>query len=219
MSKNKSSAIETAASPTSWLARHAYLPYLLPLLLLPIYVLRWSLNPDNYFYADDWNWLNYAANSPIREWLHALPTYVYNDRPVGALFIRALYNLFGLNQVAFHAAYLALHLLNVVLAFFLGRILLKSDKAAFCSVLLFGCWGSALQAPMWVAAIFDLACCTFTLSAILAHLAGKSPWLTALFFIAAIRTKEFAIMIPLLLLADEAIRSTPWNKERIWRVI
>ena len=66
MSKNKSSAIETAASPTSWLARHAYLPYLLPLLLLPILayavgvgvfvLVHWS-----YRYGQQYYWLGWLS--------------------------------------------------------------------------------------------------------------------------------------------------------------
>jgi len=32
----------------------ARLPYLLPLLAAVVYVLRWSVHPDNYFFADDW---------------------------------------------------------------------------------------------------------------------------------------------------------------------
>ncbi len=194
-------------------AERARLAYLLPLLAVTAWVLRWSINPDNYFFADDWAWLNYAENTTMSEWLRLFPNYIYNDRPAGALLIRAIYKVFGLDQVAFHAIFVALHLVNVVLAFSIARRLLDSDKTAFCAALLFGCWGSALTAPTWVAAVFDLLCCTLILAATLVHLAGKSPWLTLGLFVLAIRTKEIAIMLPLLLLTAEAAGPTRWNKE------
>jgi len=195
----------------------ARMSYVLALLAAAVYVLRWTVSPDNYFFADDWMWFFYASKTPITAWLNVFPNHLYNDRPFGGLFIRALYNLFEFNHVAYHSVYLVLHLLNVVLAFFIATRLLHSDRAAFCSAILFGCWGSALNAPTWVASIFDLLCCTLILSALLAHLSARSSWLVAGLYLLAIRTKEIAIVLPFLLLADEIVSSLHWPKARIWK--
>jgi hypothetical protein len=207
------------APAVSRFAKHAYLAYLAGLAALPLYILHWSLNPDNYFFADDWAWLDAAVTRPVLSQLRLFPDQPYNDRPAGALFINALYHIFGLNPVGFHAVFLAVHLLNVILAFWIARRLLQSEKLAFCSALLFGCWGSALRAPTWVAAAFDLLCCTFLLLALLAHVEKKSPWLTAGLLVLALRTKEVAIVFPLLLVAHEVLSSPRWTKERIRRIV
>lgn len=205
---------ESPAASSRTPSEGALLYYLLPLLAITAYVVGWSLNPDNYFYADDWAHLNNAAFQPIVFWTKVFPVQVYNDRPIGSLLIRGLYHLIGLNHVAYHAIFVALHLLNVALGFLIARRLLRSNRMAFCAALLFGCWSSSIDAVTWVAAVFDLVCCTLVLAAILTHLARKSPWLVAALLAVAIRSKEIAIVLPALLLADEALVSLRFNRAR-----
>jgi len=81
-------------------------------------VLRWSLSPNNYFFADDWNAAYRGVHALRIGWPCSLSG--YNDRPVGALAIGYL-QCRGPRPVAFHAIYAGLHLLNVTLAFFIAR--------------------------------------------------------------------------------------------------
>ena len=64
-----------------------------------------------------YNLVNYVLNA-IRdglETIHLLPTALYNDRPVGELLIRGLYDLFWLRHGAWNQVWLALHAINIAL--------------------------------------------------------------------------------------------------------
>jgi hypothetical protein len=54
---------------------------------------------------------------PWREYLAVFPVQLYNDRPVGGAFIKALYQIFGLNHFAFQLVLLDLHAINCVLIY------------------------------------------------------------------------------------------------------
>src|SRR6218665_2031112 len=77
--------------------------------LIAIAASAWILDPRLFFYADDWSWQLSAAFTPPADYLKLFPTQIYNDRPVGALFIKAVYSLFGLNYQAAASATLLLH--------------------------------------------------------------------------------------------------------------
>jgi hypothetical protein len=90
------------------------------------WLLRWSVRPEHYFFADDWDWLYRAALFPWKGQFSLLPQYVPNDRPMGALVFRVLYRAFGLNPVPFHWFCVLLHLTNVMLVAALGQRLMRS---------------------------------------------------------------------------------------------
>ena len=166
---------------------------------------RWLLDARVFFYADDWTWLYYAEFLPWREYLRVFPTEIYNDRPVGAAFIKTLYQIFGLNHFAFQSVLLSLHAINCVLIYtiaarYVGR------SGALLTALLGAMWFSALTAVGWPAAIFDLLGATLCFSTLLLRqvairssssigydLAGATCYLLA------VRTKEFALGLVVLL--------------------
>ncbi|MRD45831.1 hypothetical protein GHT07_00960 [Caenimonas koreensis DSM 17982] len=69
--------------------------------LLIVFAGRIELGARHFFFADDWGWLYLAEFAPVTQIVSILPQQVYNDRPVGALFIKLLYRLFGLEPRAF----------------------------------------------------------------------------------------------------------------------
>ena len=82
-----------ARSSLSWHAR--WLP-LLVAVIAALWFNRWVLDPAHFFFADDWGWLERAQFGPWQNSIHLLPTAIYNDRPVGELLIRGLYEVFWL---------------------------------------------------------------------------------------------------------------------------
>jgi hypothetical protein len=167
------------------------------------WLLVWSVRPEHFFFADDWDWLYRAALLPLREQFTLLPHYAYNDRPVGALVFRALYGVFGLNPVWFHWSMLALHLLNTTLVLVLGRRLLRSWWVAAGTALVYGGWSAGIEAASWMAAIFDVFTNTLVLLTILTFSSRRWPTrlTSVVFFYLALRTKESAIVTPAVLLA------------------
>ena len=160
----------------------------------------WALDSAHFFFADGWGWLERAHFHPWRETIHLFPNALYNDRPVGELVIRGLYDLFWLRHGAWNQVWLGLHALNVALLVMLTRPWLTPLRLTLAGVLA-ACWFSTLTAVHWVGAVFDLFGATLVLGTLLAYqhavLSGgrRWPWLalSVLLHLAAIRTKEFAL--------------------------
>ena len=170
----------------------------------------WLLDPRMFFYADAWDWLWRAEFFSWTSGIFTiLPTAIYNDRPVGAALIKALYDAFGLNHWAFQFVWLSLHAINCVLLYtvaarYIGR------GGALAAALLAAVWFSANNAVGYTAAIFDLLAATFCLATVLMRQRSRSSGddlrydlAGALCFLLAIRTKEFALgMVAVLFLMN-----------------
>jgi len=166
----------------------------------------WLLNARTFFFADDWQWLYYAEFVPWGEYLAVFPVQLYNDRPVGGAFIKALYQIFGLNHFAFQLVLLIVHAINCVLVYRIANRYV-GFAGALLTALLSATWFSTLTAVGWSAAIFDLFGATLCLSVVrLRQRAIESgnniryDLIGAACYLLAIRTKEFAIGLVFLLL-------------------
>lgn len=163
-----------------------------------------ELDARNYFFADDWGWFYKANFTGFGEIFHILPNHIYNDRPVGALVIKILYEIFGLDYVVFQNFQFGIHVFNCVLTFFIARRYAHTF-GAMLSAILAGLWFSSNEAVFWTGAIFDLLGATFSLLTILLWQKShdrKSILLIAgliLCYALAVRTKEFAIGLPAIL--------------------
>ncbi len=172
----------------------------------------WLLDPRNYFYADDWQWLERAEYLPWDSgYFGLLPDQIFNDRPVGAAVIKALYELVGLNHLVFEIVLLSLHALNCVLLYVLA-VRYTNRAGALLAALLAALWFSAHPAVGWTAAIFDVLGVTLCFSAMLlrqrAVTAGnplRFDIAGAACYLLAIRTKEFAFGLVALLVVQSLI--------------
>ena len=183
--------------------RHVILALAAVALVLVTYPrFAWSLRPEHFFKADDWDWLSNAALLRVPGYASLWPRWIYNDRPAGALLITAVYRLAGLDNVVFHGVWVAIHLLNTLLVFAAGLRLFRSIPLAWVAACAFGNWSSSTEAVIWVAAVFDLLLGTFILASVLTFLSERT-WVRALspiFYFLAMRTKESALLLPVLLL-------------------
>ena len=161
---------------------------------------RWVLDSAHFFFADDWGWLERAHFFPWHQTIHLFPNALYNDRPVGELVIRGLYQVFWLRHGAWNQVWWCLHAVNVALLVLLARPWLPPFRLALAGVLA-ACWFSTLAAVHWVGAVFDLLGATLVLGTLLAYqhavLSSQRRWfwlaMSVLLHLAAIRTKEFAL--------------------------
>jgi hypothetical protein len=133
---------------------------------------RWSVRGDHFFFADDWDWFRRAEFFTLKQQWSLLPQYYLNDRPVGALIIRALYRTFGLNPAPSNWLCLGLHLANMTLLLALARRLIRSWWVAAATALAYGTWSAALRGVSWFADIFDLLGLTQILLTMLASPRG-----------------------------------------------
>jgi hypothetical protein len=158
-----------------------------------------------YFQDDDLDNLSWTPNVRPVHYLEAAlsPRFQTNNfRPVGHFYFYLSERLFGLDFPKWIALLDAIHLLNVWLLWMVARRLDSPPLAAAAACLFFGlhmALADAVWKPMFV---FDVLCATFCLLSLLLYLDRR--WLLAFAaFWLAYKSKELAVMLPLVLAAAE----------------
>ncbi len=133
------------------------------------------------------------------------PRYFENNfRPTGHFFFRWMAQSAGLNYPPYVAAIQLLHLANIALLWLILRRLMLPFWAAAAGTLVFTFHMAAFDIYWKPAYIFDLLCGTFCLLALLLWLHDR--WILSLIsFWLAYRSKEIAVMLPLVLAAYELL--------------
>jgi hypothetical protein len=167
-----------------------------------------------YFQDDEFDTLSWTRRSPVEEYFTAAltPRFLTNNfRPVGHFYFREAERLFGMDFPGYVAAIQALHLLNVWLVWLLARRLGARPWPAAAACLFFGFHMALFDAvwkPMYV---FDVLCATFCLLSILLY--AQRQWvLSFVAFWLAYKSKELAVMLPLVLACYEI-----WFGQRRWK--
>lgn len=155
--------------------------------------------------------------------------------PVNTVFYLTINSLFGFNAAAFHTACLLIHIVNVLLVFFVTRIIIEKIKPrwyeprilVYAGVvsLLFAIHPLQVESVAWISAskvvLYALFCLMGSLSYLRYLKTTKISWYLSvlLCYLLAFGTKEQAIIFPLnLILLDWVFgryRSVPFN----WRLI
>jgi hypothetical protein len=146
--------------------------------------------------------------------LQALQVFTTAYRPLGALFYRLLYQIFGFNPFPFRLAAYLLLMLNIVLAYRFARALDASREAAALSTLLFCYNASMIDLYYSTGTIYDLLCFPCYLGAVLIYARHRSKGRQLSFpgmlivlalFLAALDAKEAAATLPAALLLYEIL--------------
>lgn len=190
-------------SPASVRLRWAPLAFVLIALVLFFVANRAAYK--GYFSDDDLvniGWPSFVGNDVFVKGLLSPEFSPDNFRPPGFLYYRYLARAFKLYYPPYVAVLQALHLLNVLLLFWLLRRLNFSALTAAAGALFYLFHAAVLEVfwkPMY---IFDVLCATFCLLALLLYVRGR--WILALVpFWLAYKSKELAVMLPFALLAYE----------------
>ncbi len=168
----------------------------------------WSLRPGLFPILDELNNPARQLAGTYGQAVHLLPSSLYADRPVGWTFVHLLTALFGFSYANQVICLLAIHFVNCGFAFLLLRRLGAGLPISIAGVALFGSLATTAQTATYIAACFDVICLFFLLASTLAIFSERrgAAALSAILFLAALRTKEFAIFLPVLLTLLLALR-------------
>jgi hypothetical protein len=160
----------------------------------------WAFRPGLFPYLDELTNKTMFLDGSYHQIVHLFPAWFYNDRPVGWAFIRFISDLWGFDYRGQVACLLAVHFANCGLVFLLLRRLGSGVPISIAGVALFGSLWTTASTATFVGAPFDVFCLFFLLASTLALLSERrgATVLSALLFLLALRSKEFAIFTPVL---------------------
>ncbi len=160
-----------------------------------------------------WDDDNYIKNNPLVHTIslkEIFSTYVMgNYHPLTILTFAIEYQLFGLNETAFHAVNLFLHLLNVVLVFYAMLHVSGKTVVAVMASLLFGIHPLHVESVAWAAELKDLLYTFFFLAAYIFYLKflndrrKKFYFFSLLLFLCSLLSKAMAASLPVVLLLTD----------------
>jgi len=171
----------------------------------------WAFRPGQFPVLDELGNMAPFLDTSYHGVVHLIPSWPYNDRPLGFAFQRLLFDWFGYNYPREVIPLLAVHFANCLMSFALFRRLGASIPIALGGIALYGTLCTTAQTATYIGAAFDVLCLFFLLGSTLSFLSEKrgSSILSALLFLAALRTKEFAIFTPGLLTLLGYLRLPP----------
>jgi len=189
--------------------------WILFLLLAAVFLILNRQAYQGYFQDDEINSMAWTRWGPGIDFLKGTITPIYNAsfRAVGFYYFRLLEELCGLNFPPYVAVIHAIHLLNVWLLWLLLRRLGAPTLPA-CGGVVFFALHTALFDVVWKPMfVFDLLCGTFCLASLLLWARGNRV-LSFVAFWLAYRSKELAVMLPLVLICYEL-----WFGGRRWKTL
>jgi tetratricopeptide (TPR) repeat protein len=148
------------------------------------------------------------GNPFIRDW-HHLPVLLEGGRPVRALTLMFDYALWGLDHRGYHLTNFLLHILASLLCFFFLKTLFQNRRLAFISAILFALHPVHTEAVMGISHRKEMLAMIFLLIAYLSYirLGHRFPgyMLSLACYVLALLSKQVALALPFLLVAQELI--------------
>lgn len=139
-------------------------------------------------------------------------------RPLAYLTYMIDYSIWGLNPFGYHLSSLLFHLLNVVLVFYLLRLLFNHLAVAGVVTLLFAIHPMKGEAIAWASARVDVVYATFYLSALITYILyvknvfqTKYLIFSIVFFVFSLLSKPAAVSFPLACLLIDYFYARKWN--------
>ncbi|MEI6378245.1 MAG: tetratricopeptide repeat protein [Candidatus Falkowbacteria bacterium] len=145
--------------------------------------------------------------------------YIGMYQPLTSLYYWVLYNAYGLNPLAYHAANLLLHLLNIALVFWLVFRVSGRRLTAFVTAALFALQPANTESIVWVSAASNLLSSAFLLGSLLMYWQAKNRrqiFLSFFLAIVAMLCKPSAIILPLLMLLFDYLKNKKITARDIW---
>ena len=163
-----------------------------------------------YFRYDTFTWLDKTMFDPV-DWHYffdvnkASPYFA----PIGNMLFFAMYKLFGLEAFWYHLCLLTIHILNACLVYYLAARIFRTSLQAFLASLLFGVFPAHIDAVVYVATIHHTLATTLVILSFMSF-AGflhtnrrRYFFLTLIYFVLGLLTKQVAAVIPFLFLGYE----------------
>lgn len=189
---------------------------------------------SNYFVADDYIWLRWAANCgtnllPGAECPSFLSTIIHyftqSDgffyRPGTKTYFFLMYAVFWLNQTVYHLASLLLHFLVAVLFFFLAKKILHSTFLAAVASIFFLLMSGYAEIVFWISATGHLFNAFFILLSLLLFIRWEEKK-RAVYFVASFLSLalsllfyEVGVIVPLLILLYKFTQDESFSLRKI----
>ncbi|MBI2029249.1 glycosyltransferase family 39 protein [Candidatus Gottesmanbacteria bacterium] len=153
-----------------------------------------------YFISDDFVYTRFNSISELLNLNQG--EYHYNPVFWGLLF--AVKQIFGLIPLSYHFLTVVIHLVNILLVYFLAKNLTKNNKIAFLSSLVFSFYFANYEVVFWITGISTSLMVTFYILGLLSfikyikHKQYLFYVLFLIFFILSILTHEYAITLPII---------------------
>jgi hypothetical protein len=175
----------------------------------------------SYFFAqDDFYFLSRASQNRVEGFSAMLKPFGPFYRPLStSLYFAAMLKLFGLSPLPYHMINLILFCANVLAVYCVGAIIFRDRAKGFVTALFYLTRGIHFETVSWVSGIQDSLMTLFTALSMIAYFAcsqraGRHLFLSMVFFLLALLSKETALVFPLILVAYEVIlssRSHQWQ--------
>ena len=208
------SAIFPDSTTYSWSFGKKFGTWISTLILLCIIaVLLYGFTDLGFYDTDDWlnlHLANYVSSAIPAKTLSALKFFVQHPNTIVLIFPTLSwmfdYSNFQMNAQGYYFTNILLHLFNCILIMLLAFKFTKSKKAVFGAGIIFGFIPLGLQAIYFLSARDELLCAFFMLLTIIffiTHIDKKCKinlWLSVITLIAALVSRQFAILLPFILL-------------------
>jgi hypothetical protein len=145
-------------------------------------------------------------------------------RPMGALFYRPMYQIFGFDPLAFRIALFLILVVNIWMVYLLARQLEAPRPAAALACLLFSYNAGMMDIQYNIGTIYDLLCFLFYIPALLLYVRRRSSGATLriwemaailVLFGSALDSKELAVTLPAVFLLYELVYRTADLRRRV----
>lgn len=168
---------------------------------------------SSFFFEDDFQLLVRAWDFPVAELFHPRARF----KPVFETYFLIGSSVFGRSTVAFHAASIALHIVNGWLVLVIARRLGMRPVFAFLTALLFVIQPAFVAAVAWVGAIAESLIvffgCTSALAVLRFRDTGRRVWLVlavAAFVLALCSHESAIVFLPIIFLVDHVAARRSW---------
>lgn len=189
--------------------------HLLAIIVITFFYYHESLN--NFFYADDFIWLN-RVKYLQGNWSNIFSIEHTYFTPLTYLSFFVNYKIFGLNPYWYHLHDVLLHSLNGILIYILTYQLTRSRLASIISAILFVTSFSSLMTVLWSSARTDLVMLFFSLATLVVFnkTAGNNyRFIPIILYILALGAKGTALVIPVVLFLLTAHCENLWKRFRL----
>ncbi len=191
------------------------------ILLLVLGVFGASVN--NFFVADDFSWLHWAATSLPAD----LPKYFTNAqdffyRPLDKVIVYFLYTIFSFQPQGYHLFILFVHFLCATGVFFLAKKLSGNKLVGFLTALLFALHPAHTENIFWFSTLSDDLSTTFIVYMMLAYIAFRErksiiAYIGAVVLgILAFLSYEIAVVAPFILIALDLLLLKPKKRSNTY---
>ena len=189
------------------------------LLVIVLFIFNlWVLTKFNFFMFNDYSILKIIKYSSLKEILFN------QSSSTGLIFLKFIYELFKLNYEYHHLILLFIHIMTSIGVYKLSKNLFESKKIAFYSGIIFGMWPISTMTFLSDSFILDLLVGFFSILIlnIFIVLENKSKKMKFLYsgliiilYYLGLKSKETIIILPLILLIYEILKSIKYKKNKV----